>query len=93
MIECMLQSPRLEDHMNAIGIDQSLINRPSVEHKFLNSIKKVYQHAGKSDYKQNLKDILDADMVYTPEEITDVITSLRITQTTVIKVLGNHCVY
>ena len=40
LIKCMLQSPRLEDHMKTIGIDQSLSNRPSDEHKFLNSIKK-----------------------------------------------------
>ena len=36
----MLKSPCLEDNMNTIGIDQSLINRPSAEHKFLNNIKK-----------------------------------------------------
>ena len=36
---------------------------------FLNNIKKIYQHAGKFDDQQNLKDILDADMVLTPEEV------------------------
>ena len=35
----MLQSPSLEDHMNTIDIDQSLKNRPSVEHKLLDNIK------------------------------------------------------
>ena len=61
----MLQSPRLEDHMKTIGIDQSLSNMFSFEHKYLNNIK-IYQHAGKCDDQQNLKDILDAAIVSTP---------------------------
>ena len=48
----MLQSPRLGDHMKAIGIEQSLRNRPSVDHKCLNNIKNKYQHAGKCDDQQ-----------------------------------------
>ena len=52
--------------MKTIGIDQSLCNRSYFEHKFLNNIKKIYQHAGKCDDQQNLKDTLDSDMVYTP---------------------------
>ena len=32
-------------------------------------------------------------MVYTTEEVTYVSPSLHITQTTVKKVIGNHCVY
>ena len=63
----MLQSPRLEDHMKTIAIDKSLCNRYSFEQKFLNNIKYIYQHAGKWDDQQNLKDILDADMVFSPE--------------------------
>ena len=59
----MLQSPRLEYHMKTIGIDQSLCTRSYFEHKFLNNIKKIYQHAGKCDDQQNLKDILHATMV------------------------------
>ena len=59
----MLQSSRLEEHMNTIGIDQSLCTRSSFEHKFMNNIKKIYQHEGKFDYQQNLKDILDAARV------------------------------
>ena len=35
------------------------------------------------DDQQNLKDILDAAIVYTPEEVTDFIPSLRKTPTTV----------
>ena len=36
----------------------------------MNHIKKIYQHEGKCDDQQNLKDILDAYMVLTPEEVT-----------------------
>ena len=43
----MLQSPRLEDHTKNIGIDQSLRNRSSFEHKCLNN--KKNQHVGKCD--------------------------------------------
>ena len=49
VVKSMLQSPRLEYHMKTIGIDQSLSIMPSVEHKFLNNIKKIYQHSGKCD--------------------------------------------
>ena len=67
----ILQSPRLEDHMKTISIDQSLCNRSSFEHKCLNNIYiYIYQHAGKCDNQQNLKDILDATMVSTTEEFT-----------------------
>ena len=37
----------------------------------MNNIKKIYQHAGNCDDHQNLKDILDAAMVSTPEEVID----------------------
>ena len=60
----------------------------------MNNIKKIYQHVGKCDDQKNLKDILDAAMVSTPEEVTDDSPSLPMTQTTVKnQVLGNHCVY
>ena len=49
VLKCMLQSPHLEYHMKTIGIHQSLRNRPSVEHKYFNNTKKIYQHAGKCD--------------------------------------------
>ena len=71
VVKVMLQSPHLEDHMENIVIDQSLCNRSSFEHKCLNNIKKIFQHAGKCDDQQNLEDILDAAMVSTQEEITD----------------------
>ena len=66
VIKGVLQLSRLEDHMKTIGIDQSLYKRSSFEHKFMNNIKKKYQHEGQCDGQQNLKDILDAAMVLTP---------------------------
>ena len=51
--------------MKTIGIDQSLCNRSSFEHKYLNNIKNIYQHAVKCDDQQNLEDIIDAAMVST----------------------------
>ena len=71
VIKCMLQSSRLEDHMKTIGIDQSSFTRSSFEHRCMNNIKKIYQHAGKCDDQQNLKYIIDADILYTPEGVTD----------------------
>ena len=49
VIKCMLQSSLLEDHMKTIGIDQSSFTRSSFEHRCMNKIKKIYQHAGKCD--------------------------------------------
>ena len=83
VIKGMLKSPCLEDHMKTIGIDKSLSYRSSFEQKCLNNIKKKYQHAGKCDDQQNLKDIIDATMVYTTEKIIDEIPSLSMTKTTV----------
>ena len=45
----------------------------------------MYQHASRCDDQQNLKDILDADMVDTPEEIADYGPILPMTKTTVRK--------
>ena len=67
----MLQSSRLENHMKTISIDQSSLTRYSFEHRFMNNIKKMYQHAGKCDDQQNLKDIIDAAILSTPEGVTD----------------------
>ena len=53
----MLQLSRFEDHMKTIGIDQSSFTRSSFEHRCMNNIKKIYQHAVKCDDQQNLKDI------------------------------------
>ena len=61
----MLQSSRLGDHIKTIGIDQSLFTKSSFEHRCMNNIKNIYQHAGKCYDQQNLKNIIDASMVYT----------------------------
>ena len=37
----------------------------------MNNIKKIYQHAGKCDDQQNLKGIIDAAILSTPEGVTD----------------------
>ena len=70
VIKCMLKSSRLKDHIKKIGIDKSLCTRYSFERRCMNNIKKIYQHAGKCDYQQNLKDILDDSMVSTTEGVT-----------------------
>ena len=51
--------------MKNIGIDQSSFARSYFEHRCMNNIKKIYQHAGKYDDKQNLKDIIDAGILST----------------------------
>ena len=79
------QSPRLEYNMKTMGIEQSWSNRLYVEHKCLDNIKKIYQHSGRCYDQQNLKYIIDAVMVPTPEEVTDFSPSLHITQTTIKK--------
>ena len=66
VIKCLLQSSRLEDHMETIGIDQSSFARSSFEHRCMSNIKKIYEHAGKCDDQQNLKDIIDAAILSTP---------------------------
>ena len=67
VIKCMLQSLCLEDHMKTIGIDQSSFTRSTFEHRCMNNIKRIYQHAGKCDDQQNLKDITEAAIISTPE--------------------------
>ena len=80
--------------MKTISIDQSLCNRSYFEHKCLDNIKKIYQYTVKCDNQQNPKDILSADMVSTPEDVTYDSPSLPMTSTPVDnQVLGNHCVY
>ena len=37
----------------------------------MNNIRKIYQNTGKCDDQQNLKDVIDSDMVSTPEEFID----------------------
>ena len=75
----MLQSSLLEDHRKSIGIDQSSFIRSSFEHRCMNNIKTIYQHAGKCDDQQNLKDIIDAAILSTPEGVTDNSPNVHIT--------------
>ena len=70
---------RLEDHMKSIGIDQSSFTRSSFEHRCMNNIKEIYQHAGKCDDKKNLKYIIDAAILSTPEGVTDNSTNVHMT--------------
>ena len=64
VIKYMLQSSRLEDHMKTIGVDQSSFARSSFEHRCMNNIKNIYQHAGKCDDQQNLKNIMMIQSLY-----------------------------
>ena len=81
----MLQSPCYKDHVQTIGIDQSLSNNAIYEHKCLQNTKKLYKQAGKCDDKQQFKDIFEADMVSTPEIFTNDIPISSITSTPVKK--------
>ena len=78
-MKCMLQSSRIEDHMKTIGIDQSSFTRSSFENRCMNNIKNIYQHAGKCDDQQNLKDIIDTAILSTPEGVTDNSTNVHLT--------------
>ena len=51
----------------------------------MNNIKKIYQHARKCDDQQNIKDILDAAILSTPEVVTDNIPNVSMTSTPVKK--------
>ena len=57
--------------MKTIGMDQSSFTRSSYEHRCMNNIKKIYQHTGKCDDQQNLKDILESAIISNPEGFTD----------------------
>ena len=51
----------------------------------MNNIKIIYQHAGKCDDQQNIKDIIDAAMVSTPEGVIDNSPNMLMTSTPVKK--------
>ena len=57
--------------MKTIGIDQSSFTRSSFEHRCMKNINYIYQHAGKCDDQQNLKDIIEAAILSTPEIFID----------------------
>ena len=60
----------------------------------MNNIKNIYQHAGKCDDKKNLKNILEAALLSTPEGLIDNSPNVHMPSTPVKnQVLGNHCVY
>ena len=63
--------------MKTIGIDQSSLTRFYFEHRCMNNSTKIYQHAGQCDYQQNLKDIIDAAILSTPEGVTDNIPNIH----------------
>ena len=67
----MLQSPRLKDHVQTIIIYQYLSNNALYEHQCLENTKKKYKQAGKCDDQKQLKDIIEADIVSTPEVFTN----------------------
>ena len=71
--------------MKTIGIDQSSFTRSSFEHRCMNNIKKIYQHAGKCDDQQNLKYILVAALLSTPEGFTDISPNVHMQLTPVKK--------
>ena len=71
--------------MKTIGIDLSSFARSSFEHRCMNNIKKIYQHAGKCDDQQNLKNIIDTAILSTPVRVTDNIPNVHMTSSPVKK--------
>ena len=71
--------------MKTIGIDQSSFAKSSFEHRCMNNIKNIYQHAGKCDDKQNLKDIIDAAIICTTEGVIYNIPNVHMISTPVKK--------
>ena len=55
------------------------------EHRCIKNIKKIYQHAGKCDDQQNLKDILEDALLSTPEGFIDDIPNVHMPSTPVKK--------
>ena len=55
--------------METIDIDRSSFTRSYFEHRCMDNIKKIYEHAGKCDDQKNLKDIIDAAILSTPEGV------------------------
>ena len=58
--------------MVIIGVDQSLSNSAMYEHRCLENIKKLYKNSVKCDNQQQKKEIIEAEMVSTPEGFTDI---------------------
>ena len=85
IFKVMLQSLRLKYHLQTIGIGKSLRNNAIYEHKCLENIKKIYKQAGKCENQQQLKYILEVDMVSTPGLFTNNSTISPMTSTSVKK--------
>ena len=71
--------------MRTIVIYQSSFTRSSFEYRCMNNIKKIYQHAGKCDDQQNLKDIIDDAILSTPAGVTYNSTNVHMSSTPVKK--------
>ena len=71
--------------MNTIGIYQSSFTMSTFEHRCMNNIKKIYQHAENCDDQQNLKDILEASLLYNPEGFIDNSPNVHIPSTPIKK--------
>ena len=56
--------------MFTIGVDQSLSNSEMHKHICLEKIKKLYKSAGKYNYQQQYKAIIEAEMVSNTERGT-----------------------
>ena len=64
--------------MKTIGNDQSSFNMSTFEQRCMNNIKNIYQHAGRCDDQQNLKNIRESAVLYTPEGFIDNIPNVHI---------------
>ena len=60
-----------ESTNGTIGVDQYLISSEIYEHIFMENIKKIYKSAGRFDYKQQYKAIIEATPASTPEGFTE----------------------
>ena len=70
IIKGLLQSKQLEKHTVAIGADQPLSNCELYEQICLENTKKLYKSAGKYNYQQQYKAIIEAEMVSNTERGT-----------------------
>ena len=84
---------RLKYQVQTIVIHPFLRNNAIYKYKGLENIKNIYKQSGKCDDHQQFKDILDTDMVYTPEGFTNNSTIPTMTSSPVKKASAkNHCV-
>ena len=67
----VFQSEKPKEHMVTIGVYQLLIASALYEHRCLENTNKLYKYAGKCDYQQQYKAIIEAAMVYNPKGLTE----------------------